>query len=610
MFVPLKDDTANGSAESKPSDPGASLVRVYRDVDASGFPNATPRQRTRFELCDLRQRTVTLVEGFKDLGPATDAATPLDWFPSHPRTTTTSPEGTTLLSLVPLPDVPPHSLALALVSSPTGLVLTHVNLIPSSESTDAGRWDALTGEEATLDPAAAFGATGEVSLAPSQGTRRGEMGLVGIFSSATPRLVPSPRLNAPSSPTETLKQVAKRAAQSVELAVVQGTDWSDAVRAAFASVPSSESHDLAAAVLEHALNLFIKHSKSYVPHILRLQVAVWALADDPRRTLAAELLRIAEASQAFFLCGEEKDGVVSFDLGKSEQESRGKRLTADSVWNLVDVYEWGLSVLGQTMRDAIAERAHSEWAPAEPRTEGCELFSSAASCNLQQLACPASRTWLSVPTSHHRAPLTAASRLVYIAHPLLRRILSHFIALLDAFAKFTTSLDRPIRAPDSALLLGRSAQATSVAATRVRDASEREGIDLKAWGDYLAQVAKGPRPGDADTCASLLRLDIGPIAAILPSAFSAMPASSALFSPSAATEPAPRDGATLAPLGERPTAVCDRCEAQTALMPNNVMRGGVSSPWTAWRRTWRSGCMCGGTWMRQHLEAPPSLRAR
>lgn len=204
--------------------------------------------------------------------------------------------------------------------------------------------------------------------------------------------------------------------------------------------------------------------------------------------------------------------------------------------------------------------------------------------------------------------LTPASRLLYIAHPLLRRILSHFIALLDAFAKFTISLDRAIRAPDSALFLGRSAPATSVAASRVQNAAEREGIDLKSWGDFLASVAKGTRPSDADTCASLLKLDVAPIASLLPPALAAMPASSALFAPAAAAEPVSRDGATCAPLGERPTAVCDRCGAHTVLTANNVMRGAVPSPWAAWRRTWTAGCICGGTWMRQHLEAPAGLR--
>lgn len=324
VFVPLKDGTANGAMNSAPTDPGVGVVRVYRDVDASGAPNTAPRLRTRFEQTELRHRSVTLVEGFKDLGPATEGATPMDWFPSHVRTTSISPEGTTLLALAPLPDVPPYTLALALVASAEKLVLSHVNLVPPAEgdtdSSGPARWQALTGEERVLDPAVAFGATGEVSLAPSQGTRRGEMGLVGIFSASTPRLVPSPRLGTPATPAETLKSTAKRAAQSVELAVVQGVDWSDAVRAAFATVPPHEAGDLAAGILEQALSLFIKHSKSYVPHVLRLQVAVWALADDPRRTLAAELLRIAEASQAFYLCGEEKDGVVSFDLGESKPQ--------------------------------------------------------------------------------------------------------------------------------------------------------------------------------------------------------------------------------------------------------------------------------------------------
>jgi len=247
------------------------------------------------------------------------------------------------------------------------------------------------------------------------------------------------------------------------------------------------------------------------------------------------------------------------------------------------VFEYALSVLGQTFRDAIGERAQNEWTPSEPRTEG-------------------------------------SGRVLYLLHPLLRRIIARLINLLAAFAKFITTLNTPIRPPETAFLLARSAPASAVAAQRVLDALAREGVDLAVWRDVLATLSKGaykytqtranftaPRPSDADTCASLLKLDIGPLSSLLPSALQHIPTPSALFlSPSPSPE---RDGATSQVIGDRPTAKCDRCGARTILTGNqSVMRGGVPTPWAAWRRNWVATCMCGGTWVRTHLEMPPQLR--
>lgn len=120
----------------------------------------------------------------------------------------------------------------------------------------------------------------------------------------------------------------------------------------------------------------------------------------------------------------------------------------------MDIFEWALSVLGQTFRDAIAERAQSEWTPSEPRTEG-------------------------------------SGRMLYLLHPLLRRILSHLIALLSAFAKFITTLSIPIRPPESAFFMGRMAPASAVAGQRVLDAMAREGVDLTVWADVLSTLSKG-----------------------------------------------------------------------------------------------------------------------
>lgn len=351
-FVPLKDGhVANGSAEGekKAEDEGVGLVSVY--LDAVEADTDSERKRTRIELCELRHRSLTVVEGFKELGSGDDVVSPLDWIASKSRTSSISPEGITIMALTPLSEVPPHTLALALVATPSELVLTHLNLVPPAEADTSGsgapRWPALTGEEIPLRYHIAAGPEGEVTLVASQGTRRGELGLVGIFgNSCPPGLEPSPRLGADARPIETLKHIAMRAARSVELAVVQGVDWSDAIRAAFMTVPKAEAADLASAILEQALDLFIKHSRSYVPHILRIQVAVWAMAQDPRRDLAAELLRVGEASQVLLLCADDNDGVVSFDLGKSGDGTVHSRVLLHLLVSLADD-RLGLASLGR-----------------------------------------------------------------------------------------------------------------------------------------------------------------------------------------------------------------------------------------------------------------------
>lgn len=546
-FVPLPD--GDGSE-------GVGLSMIYRDVDMTFGP--PPRVRMRFEYVELRKRSVAVVDGFKELGSGDDAAASQDWAPSvESKTTTVSPEGTSILAMTVLPDVPPHTLAMGLVSNNEGLFLSHINLAPHSENdTSAGgapRWKALVGEQFALDPS-----VGNIDLAliPSQGVTRGEMGLVAVGGGGSrPRLIPSPRLGAPAHPEESLNHIAERCARSIELAVVQGVDWSDAVRAAFALVPRSEAGPLSAAILKQALNLFTKHSRSYVPHLLRIQVAVWAQADDGRRAYAAELIRLGEASQIFFLCGNEEGGVISFDL--------------DSVWHLVDVFEWSVALLGQVFRDAVAEKASVEWNGADAEASG-------------------------------------TSRVLYLVHPLLRRIVARLVALCAAFAKFVAQLDRPIRPPESAMMLTRCPQATAVAQTRVSDATATEGVDLNAWGEVLGSLSKLARPGDAEVCASLLGLDIAPLAPQLGPVLAALPAPSALFE-APAVQPE-RDGASFAQVGEMPTAVCDRCGARTVLAVSNVMRTGPASPWSAWRKNWNMNCVCGGTWVRIPLEIPHNIR--
>lgn len=221
------------------------------------------------------------------------------------------------------------------------------------------------------------------------------------------------------------------------------------------------------------------------------------------------------------------------------------------------MFEWGLGFLGATLREAIAERAYGEWSPSEPRTSG-------------------------------------SSRVIFLVHPLLRLMISRFIALLSAFSKYVLALDVPIR---STYLVSRSSQSTWVAQTRIQDALAREGVDLTLWNDTLTGMPKS-RPSDADNVASLLRLDIGPLGPLVQLVLAALPCPSSLYG-ACSDCPPERDGATLALVGDRPTAVCDRCAAVTVLARGQAT---TPTPWAAWRRNWVSGCCCGGTWVRQRLE--------
>jgi len=92
---------------------------------------------------------------------------------------TTSPEGWTLLALHPLPALRPPSLALALLSTPNGVMLSHIDLMDSSDMAPDGTWSALRGSPVHIRDD--VGLT-DLSLCLSQGVSRGELGLVAIVS--------------------------------------------------------------------------------------------------------------------------------------------------------------------------------------------------------------------------------------------------------------------------------------------------------------------------------------------------------------------------------------------------------------------------------------------
>lgn len=112
--------------------------------------------------------------------------------------TSLSPSGTTILSLAPVSAVSPHTLALALLSQPTGVSLVHLDLAPSPATDTAGSatWSAIQGSSLDL---------GEPSLTPaemvlSQGAARGCLGLAAVISHGSgPMLLVPPKLQSESS---------------------------------------------------------------------------------------------------------------------------------------------------------------------------------------------------------------------------------------------------------------------------------------------------------------------------------------------------------------------------------------------------------------------------
>ena len=166
-----------------------------------------------------------------------------------------SPEGWNILALHPLPSLRPPSLALALLSSPSGIILSYIDLTDNSESSSDKSWTALRGSQVRI--ADDVGLT-DISICLSQGVARGELGLVAIVSKEYGAILTlGPELGCTSflcsnhqahgqafkvesGGDESLLERAKISARSIVLAMEQGQNWADVVRASLVSGPHSE----------------------------------------------------------------------------------------------------------------------------------------------------------------------------------------------------------------------------------------------------------------------------------------------------------------------------------------------------------------------------------
>lgn len=99
--------------------------------------------------------------------------------------TTSSPWGTTVLEVAPLLSTLPDSLALALLSTPKGIVLTRLGLAKEHVESE-GHWSAIQGDEVVLGDVEVSG------MVLSQSAARGGLGLVGVMNEQGIVLVLSP----------------------------------------------------------------------------------------------------------------------------------------------------------------------------------------------------------------------------------------------------------------------------------------------------------------------------------------------------------------------------------------------------------------------------------
>lgn len=165
--------------------------------------------------------------------------------------TSLSPNGYNLLAIYPLPALEPPSLAVALLQTAGGMIMSYIDMADTSPTSPDSPWAALRGKSIHIRED--IGVT-DLSLTLSQGAERGALGLVSISSremgtilTVAPRFPCKPSyLRNGFQLTAAVAQdggddlpdtasTAVDAAASIALAIEQGHAWTDVVRAAFAS---------------------------------------------------------------------------------------------------------------------------------------------------------------------------------------------------------------------------------------------------------------------------------------------------------------------------------------------------------------------------------------
>ncbi|WRT69112.1 uncharacterized protein IL334_006096 [Kwoniella shivajii] len=531
-------------------------VLVYNDsAFHSSYSFST--SRSRIVVHSFERREIELAQGFNDITSGSGDITPsFDWSTvPEPIHHLTSPPNTSIVALQPIPAVPPHSLALALISQPVGLSLAHLNLV-----TD--QWT-LLGD--TVDLGELKGGTG-ADLEISQGASRGQLGLAALIGKeGAPTLLVVNRIEGLPSlgGMNDASAVASQAAMSIVLAERQGVDWSDVIRAVVGSTGVGRYQALISEIAKTTYTLALKETHiDELNLLLKTQIGLFSATDDARLELTTDILRLKEAGHLIDRCAIfTEDKTISFDL--------------DSIWPLMNVMEWSIDLVSKAMRDTVLLGGQMEW--------------------------------LSVDQIDFNQP----SSIILLAHPYLRKIVLRILSQLNQLVSFLHSLERPILQPETKNVpapIRRDAMATVLAKDRVRDVAYREGIDVLDWGKSLESIS--PRDISEDSInESLIKLSLEPLRSNLIDIIESLPFSSSLFLSSTQSDLSPQlsyDAITYSPLTTSSTSrngtniVCGRCGNATEELGNlfNVPMLGELSPWNKWKSNYKHNCVCGGTWIK------------
>lgn len=163
---------------------------------------------------------------------------------------------------------------------------------------------------------------------------------------------------------------------------------------------------------------------------------------DDRKVISAELVKLYEASNLFNLAASPSSaGNIKFDL--------------DTVWSLLPVAEWVISILSELFRSIIQYKGESAWV-------------SKSNTGIDH------------------------SRLVYVLDGHIRDLLVKLLAQIQAFKGFLEVLEEPILQPASPFMpVGRrrDPRATILAKERGRDLGARDGLNIELWGKALEALS-------------------------------------------------------------------------------------------------------------------------
>ncbi|RXK39007.1 hypothetical protein M231_03737 [Tremella mesenterica] len=456
-------DNHSGEALS----PSRPLERVGAALVFADAVNCSMEYRTRIEVLEFNQSLIELSEGFEDLEPNSQPITAIDWKTSaQPINTAILPQSYSLLALHPLPSVESGTTSLALLDTPHGPILSHIDLLPDSDESWSLRGDP-THVEGPLP--------NDVDLVISQSVHRGCPGIVGLVSRENGLMLhPSPRLRPEADKAEEV-------AMGVKLAMEEGYSCADCVRVGFATTSKAEHETFGLAVLRSCAK-----DLANPLHLLWIQLAIFKAMNDDRRFLARGMIDlVTSASQ--------------IDAAR-KQDGSYERL---SIFPLLDAASHVSLCLASLLREIVEASGTLGW------TQDPETLLEFP--RLVFLLHPSLRaSILSAIAALHRFLAWVIALNQPIPSPEAGKV---FGGVFGGGTEVESSMD-----------------ATYVAKEKARAVCDDSGLDLELWGKALARlhVSKLEIP-KSSLLTSLISLSPNPILSHLPTVLHNLPTPSSLL---------------------------------------------------------------------------------